>query len=137
MRFSGFKVLAGQPSSKQSGDAAEDIALRHLQQAGLRLLVRNYRTPGRGGGEIDLVMRDGSEIAFIEVKTRRGDAAGRAEESVSVSKGRKLLASGSWYLQQHPAFGDPIWRIDLVAITLSRDGAVVRFNHIVNAVVSS
>jgi Holliday junction resolvase-like predicted endonuclease len=39
------------------GDAAEDAALRYLQQAGLRLLARNYRTPGRGGGEIDLIMR--------------------------------------------------------------------------------
>ena len=57
MRFSGFKALVGEHSSKQSGDAAEDAALRHLQQAGLRLLERNYRTPGRGGGEIDLIMR--------------------------------------------------------------------------------
>ena len=46
------------PSTKQTGDAAEDEALRHLQQAGLRLVQRNYRTPGRGGGEIDLIMRD-------------------------------------------------------------------------------
>ena len=45
-------------STKQQGDAAEALALAHLQTQGLRLLVRNYRTPGRGGGEIDLIMRD-------------------------------------------------------------------------------
>lgn len=43
-------------SKKQIGDAAEDRAAAHLRRAGLRLLERNYRTPGRGGGEIDLVM---------------------------------------------------------------------------------
>ena len=47
-----------QPSTtKQLGDQAENLALAHLQHAGLRLLERNYRTPGRGGGEIDLIMR--------------------------------------------------------------------------------
>ena len=45
-------------STKQQGDAAEALALAHLQAQGLRLLVPNYRTPGRGGGEIDLIMRD-------------------------------------------------------------------------------
>ena len=57
------------PSTKQAGDAAEDEALRHLQQAGLRLIERNYRTPGRGGGEIDLIMRDRDcTTVFVEVK---------------------------------------------------------------------
>jgi Holliday junction resolvase-like predicted endonuclease len=46
--------------------------LRHLQSAGLRLLARNYRTPGRGGGEIDLVMRDfDGTLVFVEVRARR------------------------------------------------------------------
>ena len=44
-------------STKQQGDAAEALALAHLQGQGMRLLKRNYRTPGRGGGEIDLIMR--------------------------------------------------------------------------------
>lgn len=116
------------------GTIGEEIARRRLEAIGYVWIESNWFCQS---GEIDLVMRNGDEITFVEVKTRRGDAAGRAEESVSVSKGRKLLASGSWYLQQHPALGDPIWRVDLVAITLSRDGAVARFNHIVNAVVSS
>jgi len=43
-------------TTKQAGDAAEDLALGYLRDQGLRLHVRNYRTPGRGGGEIDLIM---------------------------------------------------------------------------------
>jgi putative endonuclease len=49
---------ATRPTTKQRGDAGEDRALAHLQAAGLRLVSRNYRTPGRGGGEIDLIMRE-------------------------------------------------------------------------------
>ena len=53
-----MQPLIGKTSTKQAGDAAEDRALAHLQGHGLRLVARNYRTPGRGGGEIDLVMRE-------------------------------------------------------------------------------
>jgi len=58
-------------TSKQSGDAAEDAALLFLQQQGLRLLQRNYRTPGRGGGEIDLILQESdSTVVFVEVRKR-------------------------------------------------------------------
>src|SRR6187431_2170444 len=58
-------------TTKQAGDAAEDRALAHLVAAGLRLVARNYRTPGRGGGEIDLVMRDpDGTLVFVEVRRR-------------------------------------------------------------------
>ena len=65
------KKDAAAATTKQAGDAAEDRALAHLVASGLRLLARNYRTPGRGGGEIDLVMRaaDGT-VVFVEVRKR-------------------------------------------------------------------
>jgi len=44
------KDKVGQPTTKARGDAGEDEALAFLQARGLRLLQRNYRTPGRGGG---------------------------------------------------------------------------------------
>ena len=81
-------------------------------------------------------MQDRGELVFVEVKTRRGEAAGRAEESISVSKGRKLLASGAWYLAEHSEAGDPIWRVDLIAITLAKSGAIERISHVENAVVT-
>ncbi|MEY4258094.1 MAG: hypothetical protein RJA56_995 [Pseudomonadota bacterium] len=58
-------------SSKQRGDAAEDEALRYLQAQGLHLVRRNFKTPGRGGGEVDLIMRepDGT-LVFVEVRQR-------------------------------------------------------------------
>jgi putative endonuclease len=55
-------------TTKRVGDAAEERALQFLQEQGLRLLVRNYRTPGRGGGEIDLIMRaPDATLVFVEV----------------------------------------------------------------------
>jgi putative endonuclease len=78
-------------------------------------------------------MRDGDELVFVEVKTRVGASHGSAEEALSASKARKLAVAAEWYLGEHPELGDPIWRIDLVAITLDRSGSVVRVSHITNA----
>ena len=82
----------GNRNNKHAGDAFEDIALRHLQHAGLRLETRNYRTPGRGGGEIDLVMRepDGT-LVFVEVRARSGLAHGGAAASVGAGKQRRIV----------------------------------------------
>ena len=79
-------------------------------------------------------MRDGDEVVFVEVKTRRGEGMGRAEDAVTAAKGERLLAAGEWFLAGAPALADAIWRIDLVAITLDGGGMVRRLTHIVNAV---
>jgi putative endonuclease len=120
------------PTARTSlGTTGEAIARRYLEARGLTWVESNWRCLA---GEIDLVMRSGDELVFVEVKIRRGDGAGRAEESISSSKGRKLLASGEWYLGVHPVLGELIWRFDLVAITLRRDGAIERVTHVENAV---
>ena len=81
-------------TSKQSGDAAEDAALIFLQQQGLRLLQRNYRTPGRGGGEIDLILQESdSTVVFVEVRKRALAQFGGALGSVVPSN------SGALFLQ--------------------------------------
>ena len=117
---------------RRLGTRGEDQARRYLEDRGYQVLATNWHC---AAGELDLVMRDGAEIAFIEVKTRRGEAAGRAEEAISAAQGRRLLATAEWFLSEHPELDDLIWRIDLVAITLSGTGAGPRLTHIVNAVV--
>ena len=103
------------PTTKQKGDAAEDAALRHLQAAGLRLLARNYRTPGRGGGEIDLILRerDGT-LVFVEVRARASGAQGGAAASVGAVKQRRIVFAARHYLLRWPA--PPPCRFDVVAI---------------------
>ncbi len=93
-------------TTKAEGDAAEDRALAHLQDRGLRLLARNYRTPGRGGGEIDLVMRepDGT-LVFVEVRKRASRSHGGAFASVSAIKQRRIVFAARHYLLR--LRGDP------------------------------
>ena len=102
-------------TTKQAGDAAEDRALAHLETAGLRLVVRNYRTPGRGGGEIDLVMRerDGT-LVFIEVRKRRSASFGGAAASVGSTKQRRIVFAARHYLMRLPS--PPPCRFDVVTV---------------------
>ena len=88
-------------TTKQKGDAAEDAALQHLQRAGLTLLARNYRTPGRGGGEIDLIMRaPDSTVVFVEVRQRSSASHGGAAASVSATKQRRIVFAARHYLMR-------------------------------------
>jgi putative endonuclease len=103
------------PTTKTVGDAAEQVALNYLQQAGLRLLVRNYRTPGRGGGEIDLIMRasDGTCV-FVEVRQRKTASHGGAAASVSLTKQRRIVFAARHYLMRLAS--PPPCRFDVVAV---------------------
>jgi putative endonuclease len=118
------------PAHIQLGARAEAIAVEALQRRGYRFIESNWRC---SAGELDAVMWDRNELVFVEVKARTGVSHGAAEESMSQAKARKLASAAEWYLAEHPDIRDPIWRIDLVAITLDRTGAVVRFTHIANA----
>ena len=77
-------------TTKAVGDEGEARALAHLQRAGLELVERNYRTPGRGGGEIDLVMRDREVYVFVEVKARKNHFRGTPEDAVDERKRTQL-----------------------------------------------
>ena len=98
----------------------------------MKWIESNWRC---ASGELDLVMMDASGIVFVEVKVRTGGYAGLAEEAISASKARKLLATGEWYMADHGELGELPWRIDLIAITIDSRGAVQRISHIPDAVV--
>ncbi len=102
-------------TTKQKGDAAEDRALRYLQTQGLQLVHRNYRTPGRGGGEIDLVMQgpDGT-LVFVEVRHRAKANHGGALASVTASKQRRLVFAARYFLLHYTQM--PPCRFDVVAL---------------------
>ena len=102
-------------NTKQAGDAAEDEALRHLQHQGLRLLQRNYRSPGRGGGEIDLIMGtpDGTTV-FVEVRSRASATHGGAGASISYFKQRRIIFAARHYLSR--LHRTPPCRFDVVLV---------------------
>ena len=113
------KQAAAASTAKQAGDAAEDRALAYLQDSGLKLLARNYRTPGRGGGEIDLVLRepDGT-LVFVEVRQRGSRAFGGAAASVGAAKQRRIVFAARHYLMRLAA--PPPCRFDVVSIEAGR-----------------
>jgi putative endonuclease len=113
------------------GTLGESTARTILESKGMRFVEANWHC---SIGELDLVMLEGDELVFIEVKTRRGEKNGRAEESVGAAKGKSLLAAAEWYVSIHPEFGNTIWRIDLVALTFSRTDELLRIAHIDNAI---
>ena len=102
-------------STKEQGDAAEDRALAHLRARGLALLARNYRTPGRGGGEIDLVMRDrDGTLVFVEVRKRASRGFGGAAASIGWEKQRRIVFAARHYLMRLPA--PPPCRFDVISM---------------------
>ena len=114
LQSEGNATPARRPVTKARGDAAEDEALAWLQERGLRLLQRNYRTPGRGGGEIDLVMQaaDGT-VVFVEVRQRSQRDFGGAAASVGAVKRQRLVRAAQHYLLRWQRL--PPTRFDVVA----------------------
>ncbi|MFT3719109.1 YraN family protein [Pseudorhodoferax sp.] len=115
MGFLWNRSQAPRPTTKQSGDAAEAQALALLERAGLRLVARNYRTPGRGGGEIDLILRepDGT-LVFVEVRRRASLSHGGAAASIGVAKRRRIVFAARHYLMRLPAL--PPCRFDVLVL---------------------
>jgi len=110
---------AAPATTRQRGQAGEDRALRCLQAAGLRLVERNYRTPGRGGGEIDLIMRDAEgTLVFVEVRSRGHPGYGGAGASIGAVKQSRVVRAAQHYLQRWAA--PPPCRFDMVLIEGAR-----------------
>lgn len=115
------------------GDAGERLAERRLVALSWQIIERKWRVRG---GEIDLIALDGDELVFVEVKTRRGSPRGTAEEAVDARKAARLIALGEQYVGEHPEYAERFWRVDIVAITIDRRGAVDRYSHLRNACVT-
>ena len=112
-------------TTTQLGRAAEDRALAWLQAQGLVLVERNVRSRR---GEIDLVMREGSTLVFVEVRQRKSARFGGAAASIGATKRARMWRSAETYLLRHP--NPPPCRFDAVCI----DGdALVWLRHILSA----
>lgn len=101
------------------GRRAEDAALAHLSAHGLHVVARNFRCRS---GEIDLIMRDGACLVFVEVRYRRSDRYGSAAESVAARKQARLLRAAEYYLQTHPEQRGRAMRFDVVALRPAAQG---------------
>lgn len=95
----------------QAGAKAEDRALEYLQRQGLALVARNVRSRR---GEIDLVMRDGSTLVFVEVRQRSDTRFGGAAASIGALKQARMWRAAQAFLLRYPS--PPACRFDAVCI---------------------
>ena len=99
-----------------SGRWAEEFAAADLEDRGMRILDRNFRTRF---GEVDLIAEDGETLAFIEVRARKLTGFGTPVETVSWVKSRRIVAACHEFLQAGGSTW-PDWRIDVAAVELDR-----------------
>ena len=121
--------MPSQDNRQGLGRWGEDLAARHLVAKGYEVVARNWRCEA---GELDLVIRDGDCLVFVEVRTRRGRAMGAPEESITAAKQARLSALAEAYVQAHDWPG--YWRLDVVAVEVDRRGRLLRVDHYENAI---
>lgn len=99
-------------STRETGARIEALARGHLEAAGLHFVAANYSTPR---GEIDLIMRDGKQLIFVEVRYRRDNRFGGGAASVDRRKQARLILAAQHYLQTLRR--TPACRFDIVAVS--------------------
>lgn len=100
------------------GRAGESAALAWYQRRGFRLVARNWRCPL---GELDLVVRRGTLVAFVEVKTRAGSGFGGGYEAVGWRKQQKLRQLAEAFVSRHGRAGLD-YRFDVASVMPGRSG---------------
>ena len=114
---------------QERGAFGEQAALAFLEQKGYLLLDRNFRCKE---GELDLVMRDGDCMVFVEVKARTGSSFGRPADAVRRQKQQRLIYAAERYMRSHEA---GLHRFDVVEVYLTREPGglrVLKIRHMPN-----
>ena len=95
------------------GAQAERLAEQFLQGQGLVCIERNYRC---AVGEIDLIMRDGNMLVFVEVRLRSNRFFTQAAESVNYRKQHKITRAAQYFLLTHKLTDKVPCRFDVIAL---------------------
>ncbi|MSQ68213.1 MAG: YraN family protein [Gammaproteobacteria bacterium] len=106
-------MLGGRLTSVFRGRQHEASAERYLLTQGLRTLSKNFLAHG---GELDLVMEDGPNVVFVEVRFRAKTRYASAIETITTTKQRRIVRAAASYLQKYPALADRPCRFDVVGL---------------------
>lgn len=106
-------------STTARGRQGEELACRHLESQGLRLLERNYRCRA---GEIDLVMLEGHTLVLVEVRSRATTGHGGAAASVGFRKQQHFIRAARHLMLSRPDYRRLAARFDVVALDPGPDG---------------
>lgn len=109
-----------------SGQRGELLAEQFLKRLGYKILARRYTTPV---GELDLVVRTGDTVVFVEVKTRRDRRLADPEDALTSAKRTRLFKAAAWLLHRKRWEGRPC-RFDVVAVILPEEGEPEVTHHV-------
>lgn len=110
---------------QELGAFGERIAAHRIEQLGMRIVGRNVRI---GRTEVDIVARDGEDVVFVEVRTRKG-APGLAAESIVPAKLQRIWAFALAYCERESIDAEAI-RLDVVVVELDGRGVARNVEHI-------
>ena len=111
---------------RELGAWGEALAAQHLEAGGCQVLAKNWRCRE---GELDLVALDGTDLVFVEVKTRSGVGFGEPSEAVGHVKARRLRVLALRWLAEHRPPGSHDLRFDVVSI-VRRPGVEPVLTHL-------
>jgi putative endonuclease len=117
---------------RELGQVGEALAAEHLVRLGYEIVERNYRTRW---GELDIVARAGTTLAFCEVKTRRaGGRAGGPFDAVGPGKqARVRKMAGRWLVDRRDRPYAQVIRFDAIGVTVDGTGRLVELRHLEGA----
>ena len=116
-------------TKQQLGITGEKEALTLLENKGYEIVEKNFRC---FLGEIDLIMKHGEELVFIEVRSRTDTSFGEPYETVNMKKQNKLYKLAEYYLSLKELH-DRACRFDVISLILTHEGSVRKIEHIENA----
>jgi len=109
----GAEVRIDKNLPRERGSQLEETAREFLEHQGLVTVSRNYNCKL---GEIDLIMRHGDTLVFVEVRGRRSQRFGSPAETVTPAKQNRLIRTAQVFLSAHPRFLDWPCRFDVLAL---------------------
>jgi putative endonuclease len=121
-------VAAWEDERQILGVEGERVAIAFLTSCGWSVEAHRFKL---GRHDVDLVIRKGQTVAFVEVKTRRSTSCGSGLEAVSPRKQRDIARVASTWMLRYGRPGDE-YRFDLIAVTRGR-GAHPGIEHVVDA----
>ena len=117
-------------SPGEIGRWAESFTASALEERGMRIVGRNFRTRF---GEVDLIAADGGTLRFVEVRARKVSRFGIPSETVTASKSRRIIVASQEFLQRNGSSWRD-WRIDFASVELDRWSRPVSVEFIESAV---
>lgn len=103
--------------AQQLGQWAEQTALKLLKEQNYEWVASNYHSRR---GEVDLIVKRGNELIFVEVKARGQGNYGQACEMVTLSKQKKIIKTAMRFLQRYPSYQDFYCRFDVIFLIFHR-----------------